>query len=466
MARRLRSPFVVHSGASTGFAGPDDGEGQASLAAALAAHIEETDWIALLADDHDGRIALLRHVGGGFASDGDTLHQSRAEALGALDRVRSCDTRVFAPPDLAIEAAIAVDAGALQVTTAMELAAVPRGRSRHWKPAVVIALAGATLTGWLMNGEPAGEGPQAVATAPPAEVEVAIAGAALIDACDQALKSVPVDVPAWHTDEISCVASLQDPGILAEWPAFRSRPALVVRWSLEPGRDAELFRRLMEEHAARSWQLSSVIGETAWSLTELDPVLVAWRGGERGTFLDLRRDLDRMAGPWATAITFQRPPSQQWSVTLTGPPPLSRAHEALAAVAGLEITRVMATGPAGWRIDGRMLTPHRLLEEVFDALAVPLTPTHRPGARRRGRPSCRTPSSCAAPWSFDPPASGALSGQGRRAASATAAPTERGNRTAIMRRHCHEATAPGQSGIEPRETASCPEGGLSLDSRR
>ena len=79
-----------------------------------------------------------------------------------------------------------------------------------------------------------------------------------------------------------------------------------------------------------------------------------------------------MAGPWATTITFQRSPSQPWTVTLTGPPPLRRAHDALAPVAGLEITRVVGTGRAGWRIDGRMLTPHRLLEEVFEALATPL----------------------------------------------------------------------------------------------
>ena len=86
----------------------------------------------------------------------------------------------------------------------------------------------------------------------------------------------------------------------------------------------------------------------------------------------LRKEVDRIAGPWATTITFRRSPPQPWTVTLTGPPPLRRAHDALAPIAGLEITRVVGTGRTGWRIDGRMLTPHRLPEAVFDTLATPL----------------------------------------------------------------------------------------------
>ncbi len=53
-------------------------------------------------------------------------------------------------------------------------------------------------------------------------------------------------------------------------------PCLVVRRSLEAGHDIELARHLMEEHVTRFWQLSSVVGRTAWSVTELDPVLVEW----------------------------------------------------------------------------------------------------------------------------------------------------------------------------------------------
>ncbi len=372
MARRFHCPFLVHSGARTGFAGPDGEAGQVSLAAALACHIEESDWIALLADDGDGRVALLRQVEGAFPGDGDEIHPGRDEALDSLDRLRRPGIPVFATPALAIDGAIALDAGELSVNTAMELVAAPRAGARPWKIAAAASLSGASIVGWLMAGDLFEDRQEAALPAPPAHVEVAIAGATLIEACDRALKSSPVDVPGWNTDEISCTASLQDPGILAEWPAFRSRPALVVRWSLEPGHDIALFRRLMEEHVTRSWQLSSVIGRTAWSVTELDPVLVEWTGGERPAFLDLRKKIDRMAGPWATTITFQRSPSQPWTVTLTGPPPLRRAHDALAPVAGLEITRVVGTGRAGWRIDGRMLTPHRLLEEVFEALATPL----------------------------------------------------------------------------------------------
>ncbi|MDE0047157.1 MAG: hypothetical protein OXU19_15075, partial [bacterium] len=162
----------------------------------------------------------------------------------------------------------------------------------------------AAVAGWLLTGTPLEEREKVALPAPPTEVEVAIAGAALIEACDRALKSALVEVPGWHTDEVSCVASLQDPGILSEWPAFRSRPALVVRWSLEPGHDIELSRRLTEEHVTRSWRLSSMIGQMAWSVTELDPVLVQWTGGERSTFLALREKVDRIAGPWATTITF------------------------------------------------------------------------------------------------------------------------------------------------------------------
>ena len=371
MARRFHRPFLVHSGARTGFAGPDGEAGQASLAAALALHIEEADWIALLADDGDGRVALVRQAEGAFPGDGDEIHPGRDEALAALGRLRRRGVPVFATPSLAIDGATTLDAGDLRVTAAMELVAAPRG-ARPWKTAAAAALAGAAIAGWLMTGDTLEETQEAALPPPPAEVEVAIAGATLIAACDRALKSSPVEVPGWNTDEISCVASLQDPGIIGEWPAFRSRPALVVRWSLESGHDIGLSRRLMEEHVTRSWQLSSVIGQTAWSVAELDPVLVAWRGGERPTFLALRKDVDRMAGPWAATITFQRSPSQPWTVTLTGPPPLRRAHDALAPVAGLEITRVVSTGRNGWRIDGRMLTPHRLLKEVFETLATPL----------------------------------------------------------------------------------------------
>lgn len=372
MARRFRCPFLVHSGTRTSFAGPDGEAGQVSLAVALAQHIEETDWIALLADDGDGRIALVRQVEGAFPGDGDEIHPGRDEALAALERLRRPGVPLFATPALAVDGAMALDAGELPVVAAMELVAAPRGDARSWKTAAVAALAGAAIAGWLMTGDPLEERQQAALPPPPAEVEVAIAGAALIETCDRALKTSPVEVPGWHTDEISCVASLQDPGILGEWPAFRSRPALVVRWSLVSGHDIELSRRLMEEHVTRSWQLSSVIGRTAWSVAELDPVLVEWRGGERPTFLALRKEVDRMAGPWAKTITFQRSPSQTWTVTLTGPSPLRRAHDALAPVAGLEITRVVSTGRAGWRIDGHMLSPHRLLEEVFEALATPL----------------------------------------------------------------------------------------------
>ncbi|MDE0047158.1 MAG: hypothetical protein OXU19_15080 [bacterium] len=59
-------------------------------------------------------------------------------------------------------------------------------------------------------------------------------------------------------------------------------------------------------------------------------------------------------------------------MTLTGPPPLRRTHDALAPIAGLEITRVVGTGRTGRRVDGRMLTPRRLLKEAFEALATPL----------------------------------------------------------------------------------------------
>ena len=372
MAQRFRRPFLVHAGTRTGFAGPDGEAGQVSLAAALAHHIEEPDWIALLADDGDGRVALVRQEEGAFPGDGDEIHPGRDEALAALDRTRRPGIPVFATPALAVDGAMALDADELSVTSTMELTAAPRAGARAWKLAAAASLAGAAVAGWLMTGAPIEERETIALPAPQTEVEVAIAGAALIEACDRALKSAPVEVPGWHTDEVSCTASLQDPGIVSEWPAFRSRPVLVVRWSLEAGHDIELSRRLMEEHVTRFWQLSSVIGRTAWSVTELDPVLVEWTGGRQPTFLALRNEVDRVAGPWATTITFQSSPSQPWTVTLTGPPPLRRAHDALAPVAGLEITRVVGTGRTGWRIDGRMLTPHRLLEEVFDTLATPL----------------------------------------------------------------------------------------------
>ena len=372
MARRFRCPFLVHSGMQTGFAGGEVRAGQASLGAALARHLRQTDWIALLADDTDGRVALLRQVDGVFPPDGDEIHASRDEALAVLERLRRPGVSVFAAPALGVDRAGTIDAQDLALTPDMELMPAPRARPRPRMIVAAASFAALCLAGWLTITDGGEEKEEAALPAAPAQVEVAIAGARLIEACDHALKSAPVAVPGWRTEEISCAASLQDPGILGEWPAFRSRPALVVRWSLEPGHDVEIARRLMEEHVTQSWQLSSVIGQTAWSVTELDPVLIEWRGGARPTFLALRKQVDRTAGPWATTITFQRTPPHPWTVTLVGPPPLRRAHEALAAVTGLEITRIVGTGGDAWRIDGRMLTPQRLLEDVFDALATPL----------------------------------------------------------------------------------------------
>ncbi len=378
-ARRFHCPLVVRVGRQTGFAEADDGEGAVSLAAALAAHLGTADWIAVLQSDDGSAVAVVRREGGEFPVDGDEVVSGRRSALEAVARAREAGAAVHAMSALGIADATPIDAGLLPVTDGMELVAAPRPRriARIATVAVaasVLAVAAAGGFHWqALKGFIADEEVAAAAPVPPAEVEVQIAGAALIEACDHALTARPAVMPAWRTDRIECTASLQDPGILDEWPQFRHRPVMVVQWSLKAGHDPEISRRLMEEQAARAWQLSSVVGTTAWSLVELAPVLVEWSGTPGPSFLALREEIDRSAGPWATSLAFRRASGEPWSVVLAGPGPLSRAHAALAGIDGLEVTRLVQAGGSEWRIDGRELTPRRLLEEAVRRISAPLS---------------------------------------------------------------------------------------------
>ena len=378
-ARRFDCPFLVHSRHQTGFADPDDTEGLVSLAAALARHLDESEWIAALQDDDGGSVAVVRFENGGFPPDGDEIFPDRGSARDAIRRSRRPGVALYAMQALAIEDARAIDAGLIGTSEAMQLEPAP-ATSRMARALKMAAAASFLvvmgLAGWLHTEDIVRfiQGEDEVVAVPPspAEVKVAIAGAALIEACDRALKAMPVDVPAWLTDRIECTASLQDPGILDEWPLFRNRPALVVRWSLQAGHDPEISRRLMEDHVTRTWQISSVIGTAAWSLVELEPVLAKWDDKALPAFLVLRDAIDRLAGPWATSLAYLQIPPQPWTVVLTGPAPLSRAHAALAGIEGLEITRLVRTGGSDWRIDGRELTPRVFLEEVFRTIRTPL----------------------------------------------------------------------------------------------
>ena len=378
-ARRFDCPFLVHSRHQTGFADPDDAEGQVALAAALAEHLGESEWIAALQDDDGSAVAVVRFENGEFPPNGDEVYPDRNSARDAIARSRQPGVALYAMPVLAIEDARVIDAGLIGTSEAMQLEPVP-ATSRMARALKMAAAASflvfMCLAGWLHWEDIFqfidGEDEVVAAPLPPAEVKVAIAGAALIETCDRALKTMPADVPAWQIARIECTASLQDPGILDEWPQFRNRPALVVRWSLQAGHDPEISRRLMEDHVTRMWQLSSVIGTTAWSLMELEPVLAEWNDNALPAFLVLREAIDRAAGPWATSLAYQQIPSQPWTVVLTGPAPLSHAHAALSGIEGLEITRLVRTAGSEWRIDGREVTPRVFLEEVFRTITAPL----------------------------------------------------------------------------------------------
>ncbi len=378
-ASRYDCPFFVRSRHQTGFADPDAAEGQVALAAALSEYFDESEWIAALQDDDGGAVAVVRFENGEFPPDGDEIFPDRNSARDAIARSRQPGVVLYAMQALAIEDARVIDAGLIGTSEAMQLEPAPATSrmARALKMAAAASLLVVTgLAGWLHTEDIVrfidGEDEVVAVPPPPAEVKVAIAGAALIKVCDRALKAMPADVPAWLTDRIECTASLQDPGILDEWPQFRNRPALVVRWSLRAGHDPEISRRLMEDHVTGTWQLSSVIGSTAWSLIELEPVLAEWNDNALPAFLALRKAIDRAAGPWATSLAYQRIPSQPWTVILTGPAPLSRAHAALAGIEGLEITRLVRTAGSDWRIDGRELTPRVFLEAVFQTINTPL----------------------------------------------------------------------------------------------
>ena len=378
-ARRFDCPWLVRSGTRTGFADRESGdaEGLVSLAAALAGHLTDPAWIAALESDDGGTVAVVRFEDGEILPDGDEVFTGRESALDAIERWRLENVAVHVTPALPVKDARTIDIGLVGVSEAMRLRPVPAGgRSGLAAMAAACLLAAAATAGWLHKEDIVrlihGEEEVAAEPLPPPQVKVAIAGAALIGACDRALRSLPAGVPAWRTERIECTASLQDPGILDAWPQFRNRPALVVRWSLDAGHDPEIGRRLMEEHLTRRWQLSSVIGAAAWSVAELEPVLAEWTGGSLPPFLRLRETIDRAAGPWAASLTYRRNASEPWTVVLTGPAPLSRAFAALDGIEGLEITRLLRTADSDWRIDGRALTPRLLPEEAFTAINTPL----------------------------------------------------------------------------------------------
>ena len=204
------------------------------------------------------------------------------------------------------------------------------------------------------------------------EVTVAIAGAALVAACADALRAWPVGLAGWQLSAVSCTAGLTDQAILALEPRLRDRPALVVGWKL-PGRsDAAIHRRLAEEHLSR-WPLAAVTGRSAQAAVPLDPVLTQWDATlPPPDFRTVRAALDRAAGPWAVKLAWGRERKGVVTVNLEGPAPLSRAHAALAAVEGIEVLTVRLRGARNWTIAARLVRPRTMLESAWDAHRSPL----------------------------------------------------------------------------------------------
>ena len=414
-ARAFKRPWHVHWGGQTGYAADEESpKGCPSLAASLQARIAAPTWMALVEAD-DGRLALVKARDGAFLADGDEVFSDRESALAAFERARgesnsspgpggsseavsstvpessSVGWALHGTPGLVKDAGAGsspvpgsspvseIDPASLVDDPAMRLAAAPLSMLGLPKVGRFLALAVMVAGGafvWTQRGTiwDLIAGPEEAAEAEQAPVEPPVTAmldaGALLAGCRQALMAYPPYLPAWRTERISCEGRFADIALIGVRPELEDRAVLTVRWRLGSGRPEPLHRRIAETHLS-DWYAASVNADRAWAVTPLEPVL---RLGEATppSLLEFRKAVDRHFGARGTRIEY---PMQGDGIELrvtTGRVPF-RLADAVSALPGLELVRLVQDGAGQWRLEGRRVSPVSMPRERFEQAVRPVT---------------------------------------------------------------------------------------------
>ena len=380
-ARVFKRPWHVHWGGQTGYAADEESPKDCpSLAASLQRHIALPSWMALVEAD-DGRLALVKARDGTFLADGDEVFSERASALDAFERGRDAGWALHATPGLVDGDVTEIDPASLLDDPAMRLAAAPLSIPGLPKVGRFVALtavvAGAAFawmereTLWRLIA-----GPERVVEAEQDPVEPPVTAAldagALIAGCRQALMAYPPYMPAWRTERVSCEGRFTDLALVGVRPELEDRAVLTVRWRLGSGRPEPLHRRIAEMHLSE-WYAASVGGDRAWAAMPLPPVL-RLSDDIPPSLLEFREAVDRQFGARAARIQYD---AQGDSIEVqgnslvriaTGRVPFGLA-DAVAAVPGLELVRLVRDGAGEWLLEGRRVSPVSMPRERFEQLA-------------------------------------------------------------------------------------------------
>lgn len=382
--RRRGIRWYVHRDGQTGFAeGPRDGPqapgGVPSLAAALSAHIVGSEaWMALV-EGAGGRFALLKAGDGGMLADGESVYTDREEAVAAFEAARDVGWPLYATRGL-VEGAVDLDVETLAPSTDMAMRRMPLAgwTARRAAASAAVASTAAAAAGaysfsdeiwrwWSGPEETAEEETEAERT-----VSVAIDGWRLVEGCRAALAAQPPALPGWETVEVLCEASLSDPGLQAARPEMIDRPALVVRWRLEPrhAAAAAVWRRVAERHLADGWYAAGVNAEDAWATQPLPPVLgvVPEEWASRG-FLAFRESVDAVFGAGGARLEYGISGSGgDRTVSIRTGLPAVRIAGFVRRIGDMEVVSLSRASAGGWVVEGRQAAPARLLESRFEAL--------------------------------------------------------------------------------------------------
>ena len=259
-----------------------------------------------LVEGLEGRFALLKAGDGGMLADGESLYADREEAIGAFEAARDVGWPVYATRGL-VEGAVDLDVETLSPSRGMAMRRAPlagwSARRAAGAGVVVAAAAGGVgahvfsdeIWRWFVGPEEvAEEEVEAERT-----VSAAIDGARLVEGCRAALAARPPALAGWELIEVICEASLSDPGLQAQRPEMIDRPALVVRWRLDPAHApaSAVWRRVAEGQLAEGWYAAGVNAADAWATQPLPPVLaLVPQGFGSGGFLAFRAAVDRVFG--------------------------------------------------------------------------------------------------------------------------------------------------------------------------
>ncbi len=435
-ARAFKRPWHVHWGEQTGYAADEESpKGCPSLAASLQARIAAPTWMALVEAD-DGRLALVKARDGAFLADGDEVFADRESALAAFERARgeresspgpggsseavsstvpesssvpvssaapegsSVGWALHATPGLVKDAGAGsstvseIDPASLADDPAMRLAAAPLSMLGLPKVGRFLALAVMVAGGafvWTQRGtlweliagpEEAAEAEQAPVVPP---VTAILDAGALLAGCRQALMAYPPYLPAWRTERIACEGRFADIALIGVRTELEDRAVLMVHWRLGSGRPEPPHRRIAETHLS-DWYAASVNADRAWAVMPLEPVL---RLGEDipPSLLDFREAVDRHFGARGTRIEY---PMQGDGIEVrvtTGRVPF-RLADAVSAVPGLELVRLVRDGAGEWRLEGRRVSPVSMPRERFEQAVRPVAqPVAQPPAKLEGAAS-------------------------------------------------------------------------------